>query len=201
MASFTPDEIEKQEFLSSIRGYDKEEVRAFLVAVAGELRSLQDRAAGLSQSEEDHSLDDRIDQFLGSAASSVEEMQTAVREETLALQRARMEMEAIHSEVQETMQSLARAAEAQAAAASAPPPATPHKEPTVVLDPDPVPEKRESAPPLRSTRREVQVVTGEADVEVETKSNGSSRDVDETKEPAKPPAQWEELLADPDLDV
>ena len=42
---FSPEEIQKKEFLLTLRGYDKEEVRAFLEAVASDYRSLKDAAA------------------------------------------------------------------------------------------------------------------------------------------------------------
>lgn len=37
--AFSPEEIENKEFLPALRGYDKEEVRAFLIAVASDYRS------------------------------------------------------------------------------------------------------------------------------------------------------------------
>jgi DivIVA domain-containing protein len=42
----TPEEIENREFLVSLRGYDREEVHAFLSLVADEMRELQSGAGG-----------------------------------------------------------------------------------------------------------------------------------------------------------
>jgi DivIVA domain-containing protein len=39
---FSPEEIESKEFLITLRGYDKDEVQAFLRAVAADYRSLAD---------------------------------------------------------------------------------------------------------------------------------------------------------------
>src|SRR3954453_1858259 len=36
---FSPDEIQNKEFMTTLRGYDKDEVQAFLGAVAGDYRS------------------------------------------------------------------------------------------------------------------------------------------------------------------
>lgn len=38
----TPDEVRVKEFLPSMRGYDAEEVRAFLLAIADTMQELQD---------------------------------------------------------------------------------------------------------------------------------------------------------------
>src|SRR5687768_15765352 len=42
---FTPEEIETKEFLSVLRGYDKEQVAEFLRALASDVRKLSDRLA------------------------------------------------------------------------------------------------------------------------------------------------------------
>ena len=47
--AFTPDEVATQEFLTAIRGYDKEEVRRFLSVVARQMADVEDRIAALER--------------------------------------------------------------------------------------------------------------------------------------------------------
>lgn len=47
--TFTPEQVEKMEFLTAVRGYDKEEVRRFLGALADEMRAAERTAESLER--------------------------------------------------------------------------------------------------------------------------------------------------------
>ena len=47
--TFTPEQVESQEFLGAFRGYDKKEVRNFLTVLADQMRVTEKRAAALEQ--------------------------------------------------------------------------------------------------------------------------------------------------------
>ena len=45
----TPEEIERRDFASTLRGYDRDEVRSFLKKVGDTVRELQDEVANADQ--------------------------------------------------------------------------------------------------------------------------------------------------------
>ncbi len=86
---FTPEEIDSKEFLITLRGYDKDEVKAFLKAVAADYRAALDSAqpapeAGGSAYE---ALGKDIGQVLQVAKQSADQLKRKAEEEATSMRR------------------------------------------------------------------------------------------------------------------
>jgi len=79
--ALSPEDIESKEFIVSLRGYDKDDVRAFLKEVAGEFRNV-----GSAQAAEPDPVD-RVTRQLGAV------LRAAMEESDLIVAEARRELE------------------------------------------------------------------------------------------------------------
>lgn len=87
---FSPEEIESKEFLITLRGYDKDEVQAFLRAVAADYRSLGDRSAvptPVSTSNPFESLGEEVGTVLKVARESANALRQKAEDEAAAARR------------------------------------------------------------------------------------------------------------------
>ncbi|MDQ3940703.1 MAG: DivIVA domain-containing protein [Actinomycetota bacterium] len=210
MPSFSPREIENQEFLSRVGGYDKEEVREFLRALAKEFETLLEAIE--ASSARDAYASEHVEELVRSIEATVSTLQGKIDEEVGALHEAQLEMKTLRSEAHRTLRNLREAialvGQAEQALARIQKTAAEmdvtFSEPKTIVLPDTVTpaEPEDDAGPIvprakpGPTRR-----TEAAGAHPESATNGRNRDAD-TLPPAtmKPPAQWEELLADPELD-
>lgn len=90
---YTPTEIEEREFLTSAGGYDKEEVRAFLAAIAREHARLSERLRELEQNDPVNGLGPRVAEILETAEIAARNARAAADAEAKAT-RERAEVEA-----------------------------------------------------------------------------------------------------------
>ena len=92
---FSPEEVEEKDFLVTLRGYDKDEVRAFLQAVAADYKATLDASkhAGQVSGDAFASLGQEVGHVLQTAKESAEAVRRKAEEEAAAL-RARAEQEA-----------------------------------------------------------------------------------------------------------
>ena len=223
MAAFTPEEIENQDFLSTLRGYDKEEVRAFLRAVAAEFQHLLERAGEARTPEisddatetggdapEATAADEanrRVDELLASTSAAIDDLQLALREEVAALRSGRAELEALRVQAEETLVTFRKAAEDLERARTEPANGTVRRRPPVKRVDVEIDPSNGTIAPATATPTPVPsdaIVIPEPESQPEDASPDTSprpAPSDAARQPAKPPAQWEELLADPDLDV
>jgi DivIVA domain-containing protein len=87
---FSPEEIESKEFLITLRGYDKDEVQAFLRAVAADYRSLGDTsraAAPVTSSNPFESLGEEVGTVLKVARESANALRQKAEDEASAARR------------------------------------------------------------------------------------------------------------------
>ena len=92
---FSPEEVEEKDFLVTLRGYDKDEVRAFLQAVSADYKAALDssRSAGQVSGDAFASLGAEVSHVFQTAKESAEAVRRKADEEATAL-RARAEQEA-----------------------------------------------------------------------------------------------------------
>lgn len=92
---FSPEEVEEKDFLVTLRGYDKDEVRAFLQAVSADYKAALDssKSAGQVSGDAFASLGQEVGHVLQTAKESAEAVRRKSEEEAAAL-RARAEQEA-----------------------------------------------------------------------------------------------------------
>jgi DivIVA domain-containing protein len=92
---FSPEEVEEKDFLVTLRGYDKDEVRAFLQAVSADYKAALEssRSAGAVSGDAFASLGQEVGHVLQTAKESAEAVRRKADEEAGAL-RARAEQEA-----------------------------------------------------------------------------------------------------------
>ena len=208
---FSPDEIANQEFLTSVRGYDKDEVRAFLRAVAADLAERGPAAA-------EHDIGPLLE-----SARKVEEVQRAV---TAQIEVASAGQNEQLGYVRQDISRLARAVEAlvrslqpdgmstkspanpaaeplngraavttsvRSASAQAPPPPSPPVPPmSGRRGPLPDDTPRPGAPPDGTV----------VNVEAEDRVPGPPAvvELDDVGDRIEPPPEWEELFTEPRLD-
>ena len=90
---FSPEEIESKEFLITLRGYDKDEVQAFLRAVAADYRSIADSSKGggmaapVSTSNPFESLGEEVGTVLKVARESANALRQKAEDEAAAARR------------------------------------------------------------------------------------------------------------------
>lgn len=87
---FSPEEIESKEFLITLRGYDKDEVQAFLRAVAADYRSIADSArmpAAPSATNPFESLGEEVGTVLKVARESANALRQKAEDEAAATRR------------------------------------------------------------------------------------------------------------------
>ena len=87
---FSPEEIENKEFLITLRGYDKDEVQAFLRAVAADYRSLADASrapAAVTSSNPFESLGEEVETVLKVARESANQLRQKAEDEAAAARR------------------------------------------------------------------------------------------------------------------
>lgn len=87
---FSPEEIESKEFLITLRGYDKDEVQAFLRAVAADYRSLADSSrssAPVTASNPFESLGEEVGTVLKVARESANQLRQKAEDEAAAARR------------------------------------------------------------------------------------------------------------------
>ncbi|HEV2068809.1 MAG TPA: DivIVA domain-containing protein [Acidimicrobiales bacterium] len=100
----SPDDIERRQFLPALRGYDRDQVDAFLSEVAEDYRALlrkfdlfrkQQQAAPPGASDQLSGLGERVERVLRIAVQSAKEIRAAAEEEVARLQEeARRQLEA-----------------------------------------------------------------------------------------------------------
>ena len=86
---FTPEEIDSKEFLITLRGYDKDEVKAFLKAVAADFRAALDSAAPPVEAPGNayEALGKDIGQVLQVAKQSADQLKKRAEEEATSMRR------------------------------------------------------------------------------------------------------------------
>jgi DivIVA domain-containing protein len=85
---FSPEEIESKEFLITLRGYDKDEVNAFLRAVAADYRAVMSSAPDPSAPRAGYeALGEEISTVLSTAKTSADQMRRRAEEEASSLRR------------------------------------------------------------------------------------------------------------------
>jgi DivIVA domain-containing protein len=86
---FTPEEIDSKEFLITLRGYDKDEVKAFLKAVAADYRAAVDSAAPPPEAPGNayEALGKDIGQVLQVAKQSADHLKKKAEEEATSMRR------------------------------------------------------------------------------------------------------------------
>lgn len=86
---FTPEEIDSKEFLITLRGYDKDEVKAFLKAVAADFRAAIDSAAPPLEAPGNayEALGKDIGQVLQVAKQSADQLKKKAEEEATSMRR------------------------------------------------------------------------------------------------------------------
>lgn len=115
--AFTPEEIEQKEFLNGLRGYEKEEVRAFLEAVATDQKRLTEELARLKSRSTDpmEMVGQEVGAVLKSAQDTAALLETKARKESEALvSQAQQRAEQMLSEAQERVSSMTSKASQQA---------------------------------------------------------------------------------------
>lgn len=100
----TPDDIERKQFLAALRGYDREQVDAFLAEVAEDYRTLIHKIGHLrayqppgdqAESEQLQGLGEHIEKVLRAAAASARKIRASAEEEVARLrEEGRRELEA-----------------------------------------------------------------------------------------------------------
>lgn len=86
---FTPEEIDSKEFLITLRGYDKDEVKAFLKAVAADYRAALDSSAPPAEPSGNayEALGKDIGQVLQVAKQSADQLKRKAEEEATSMRR------------------------------------------------------------------------------------------------------------------
>ena len=86
---FTPEEIESKEFLITLRGYDKDEVKAFLKAVSADYRAALDSAAPAAEAPSSayEALGRDIGQVLQTAKQSADQLRKKAEEDATSMRR------------------------------------------------------------------------------------------------------------------
>ena len=85
---FTPEEIDSKEFLITLRGYDKDEVKAFLKAVAADYRAALSSATSVeAPSNAFEALGKDIGQVLQTAKQSADQLKRKAEEDATAMRR------------------------------------------------------------------------------------------------------------------
>ena len=94
--TFSPDDIEQKDFLVTIRGYDKDEVRAFLNAIAADYEMALSRAREAEESKDKpyEALGNELGHVLQAAKDSADQLRKRAEKEVVAI-RQRTEQEAI----------------------------------------------------------------------------------------------------------
>ena len=87
--AFSPEEIENKEFLTTLRGYDRDEVRAFLKAVASDVRVSQVEAASSPHAPGDayESLGQELGQMLKVPKESSDQLKRKAEAEATGMRR------------------------------------------------------------------------------------------------------------------
>jgi DivIVA domain-containing protein len=208
---FTPEEVERQEFASSLSGYDKTEVRAFLRALAAQLRREADGQPLRVAIDKDliartRELIDRSENSLRRLAKAAEESGhlnvVRLKDEAAAERQAltRMAKEAM-ADIEETMSSHLQAQTQQSEIGDDQRPLLKLVEMLGVqiakLRSDieqrfPVPQSPVAGTPAEPTAAASQQVPSGPAAEIRLdEPAGDGGDA---------PAEWEELMSDPDLD-
>lgn len=187
--SFLPEEIELQEFLSAVGGYDKREVREFLHAVAEELREKNARIQQLGEEirslrNESEATDAAGERELADALSSVTELVTRLRAEIVGAGSVAESLRDVQRGLHVVLEALERSTPDRVIHI---PDAAAGQEEAQAVEPQ---ESDESVKPGALPAIETPIHPN-IDVEVV--------DLTSTGDPGTaPPPEWDELLADPD---
>ena len=187
--TFTPEQVETQEFLTSVRGYDRVEVKKFLTVIAAQIRANEERIVELerrlatatlgpgatrSDLEDVSRLTSELGRHLSTAARLVEELRQPEPEAV-----PEPEPEVVPEPEAEAVPEPVVVPEAAPEAVPEPDP-----QPAVAIDLDPEPEP---AP--------------ERVVELEPRTPASApAPPPASSRRSSPPPEWEELLSDPNED-
>ena len=104
MSGFSPDEIAHQEFLTRVGGYDKDEVRAFLQAVADDLRTALETQRVI---DEGTSLEQRAGTLVDDTRDTITEMHRQLAAEVASLRDLRRDLEALRAQLEDVVTSAA----------------------------------------------------------------------------------------------
>ena len=110
MSGFSPEEIAHQEFLTRVGGYDKDEVRAFLQAVADDLRTALETQR---VTDEGTALEQRAGALVDDTRDTITEMHRQLAAEVASLRDLRGDLEALRAQLEDAVTSVARREEPQ----------------------------------------------------------------------------------------
>ncbi|MDQ3956475.1 MAG: DivIVA domain-containing protein [Actinomycetota bacterium] len=109
---YSSTEIEEREFLTSAGGYDKDEVRAFLAAIAREHARLSERLRELEQNDPVNDLGPRVAEILETAETAARNVRAAADAEAKATrERAEQEASSLHAAAEQATAKLREEAE------------------------------------------------------------------------------------------
>lgn len=110
MSGFSPEEIAHQEFLTRVGGYDKDEVRAFLQAVADDLRTALETQRVTT---EETSLEQRAGALVDDTRVTITEMHRQLAAEVASLRNLRRDLEVLRALLEDAVTSAVRREETE----------------------------------------------------------------------------------------
>jgi hypothetical protein len=187
---FSPEEIEKYEFLYSVPGYNRAEVRALLKALAAQVRNLQEKLNEAESAETRSEVagavaaaEDATRQVLNAAEAR---MKTAAADLRAELDAFRLQMSDLIAEVTTRVEEVATTSGPSAAVQPAPP----VDEPGVTTDETAPSESEDVAAPRETSEDEIEprvVPTGP----IATSPPGEEQEI---------PPEWAELMREPEAE-